>query len=174
MKIHLEYCPRCGRDLDYAGADSCRYCKWEQMLSVVAVLETMWDWRSMTSSAGYQQAPPYFRINEQNYTGKRLYKLIGPNAKLLVTNSCKELVSGPNKHGKPDPDWLATNLMDLEPFDVLLVCGKVAQETFRKSEHAIFTNARIIEMPHPAARTYWTAARLAETAQLIQFGYGNN
>ena len=30
---------------------------------VAAVLETMWDWRGMTSEAGYQEAPRWFRIN---------------------------------------------------------------------------------------------------------------
>lgn len=28
--LHLEYCPRCGRDLDNPGNGYCRFCKWEQ------------------------------------------------------------------------------------------------------------------------------------------------
>jgi len=69
---------------------------------VVAILETMWDWRGQASSAGYRQAPEYFRINPSNHSGRRLYKLIGPDSRLLVTNACRELVSSAKHHGKGD------------------------------------------------------------------------
>ena len=84
------------------------------MTRVVAILETMWDWRGMTSGAGYQEAPRFFRINSENFSGKRLYSLIGPDAKLLVTNACRELGNGPNFHGKGDPAWLKQNLELIE------------------------------------------------------------
>lgn len=136
------------------------------MIRVVAVLETMWDWKAQTSSAGYKQAPRFFRINPRNFSGRRLYKLVGPNAHLLVTESCRELVSAAHKHGTPDPEWLRENLLLLEPFEVLLLCGKVAQQTFLRSEHP--TAARIVEMPHPAARAYWTAKNIETTKDFIQ------
>ncbi|KKL93991.1 hypothetical protein LCGC14_1869190 [marine sediment metagenome] len=98
-----------------------------QSRRVVAILETMWDWRGQTSGAGYGEAPRYFRINPQNHSGRRLYKLIGPDAKMLVTNACRELGKSAKDHGKPDPDWLRDNLQRLDNkmggFDTLLVCG---------------------------------------------------
>lgn len=137
------------------------------MKRVVAILETMWDWRGMTSGAGYSEAPRFFRINAENYSGKRLYKLIGPDAKLLVTNACRELVTGPQHHGKGDPVWLEENLRTLDGLgpmpegatpaniDVLLVCGKVAQATYLAQTYQCRW-AKVLFMPHPAARSYWT------------------
>lgn len=142
---------------------------------VVAILETMWDWRSMTSSAGYQKAPRYFRINPNNFSGRRLYKLIDGNGNLLVTNACMELASSAKEHGNPSPEWLAQNLQLMDvggvedhlnhtiqfnenvkqgKIDLLLVCGKVAQTTYKDCGY-IPKNATVIEMPHPAARAYW-------------------
>lgn len=145
-------------------------------MRVVAVLETMWDWRQRTSSAGYSEAPRFFRISPDNYSGKRLYKLVGPDAQLLVTNACRELVSGPGKHGKPDPAWLAENLTEIElkrqdsvAMDVLLVCGNVAQETYRLCGYRPI-RARVLEIPHPAARGFWTGAKIQQVAYDIQNG----
>jgi hypothetical protein len=98
---------------------------------IVAVLESMWDWRQMTSGAGYAEAPRSFRINPKNYSGKRLYRIVGADADLHVTNACRELVGSASEHGKPDPAWLRENLDLLAPFDVLLVCGKVARPPTR-------------------------------------------
>lgn len=149
------------------------------MIRAVAILETMWDWRAMTSGAGYSEAPRYFRINSENFSGRRLYKLVGPDAKLLVTNACRELVSGPEKHGKGDPAWLAENLRILDglgalpdgtvptTIQLLLVCGKVAQATYKACGYQP-KEARVIEMPHPAARFCWTTAKIEEMAALIQ------
>lgn len=141
---------------------------------VVAILETMWDWQQKTSSAGYSQAPRFFRINPGNYSGRRLYKLIGPGAQLLVTNACKELVSSSKEHGTPDPEWLAGNLAEIEvnrtdsvAIDVLLVCGKVAQETFKKSGYKPL-HARVLEIPHPAARQVWTRDYIQQVSRDIQ------
>lgn len=135
----------------------------------------------MTSGAGYSEAPRYFRINSENYSGKRLYKLVGPNARLLVTNACRELVTGPEKHGKGDPVWLGENLRTLDGtgilpdgvvsarIEVLLVCGKVAQETYRRCGYTP-SQARVIEIPHPAARMVWTREKIQAIAALVQGG----
>lgn len=142
-------------------------------MRVIAILETMWDWRAKTSSAGYSEAPRYFRINPQNFTGRRLYKLVGPTARLLVTNACRELVSGPQHHGTPDPIWLGENLRILDGvkgilpggglvpddqwrIDLLLVCGKVAQKTYKACGY-VPKAASVLEIPHPAARTVWSS-----------------
>jgi len=156
-----------------------------KFMRVVAILETMWDWRAMTSSAGYTEAPRYFRIHRENYSGRRLYKLVGPNAKLLVTNACRELASGPEKHGRPDPIWLGENLRIIDgvggtlpgggivpdrewpPIDVLLVCGGVAQKTYKACGYTPRA-ARVIEIPHPAARMVWTKQFIENTARRIQ------
>lgn len=144
-------------------------------MRAVAILETMWDWRSMTSEAGYAEAPRYFRINPDNFSGRRLYKLVGPDANLLVTNACRELVKSPKEHGKPNPSWLAENLRIIDTveglpsqgaIDVLLVCGKVAQRTFAECGFTT-KHARVIEIPHPAARV-WTREYIDQVAKSIQ------
>jgi hypothetical protein len=132
---------------------------------MVAVLDSMWDWRQMTSGAGYAEAPRSFRINPDNFSGKRLYRICGPDATLLVTNACRELCSSANHHGTPDPAWLHENLKLLEPFDVLLICGRVARATYARCGYV--ASARVFEMMHPAART-WTNAMLNATAAEVQ------
>lgn len=134
------------------------------MTKIVAVLETMWDWRQMTSGAGYREAPRSFRINPQNHSGKRLYRIIGQDADLHVTNACRELCASANHHGTPDAAWLKENLEILMPFDILLVCGKIAQKTYRDTGF-VFEN--MIEMPHPAARM-WTLAMIESTAEKVR------
>lgn len=146
------------------------------MTRVVAVLESMWDWRAMTSGAGYSEAPRYFRINPENYSGRRLYRLIGEGCNLLVTNACRELVRSAKEHGTPNPAWLAENLRLLDGGDdegrtgrvqVLLVCGKVAQETYRRCG-LVLPKATVLEMPHPAARLVWTKDKIEAMAARIR------
>lgn len=131
----------------------------------VAILESMWDWRGMTSGAGYQkeEAPRSFRINPDNHSGRRLYKLCGSRANLRVTNACRELQRSPNDHGTPDSAWLKENLKLLEPFDVLLVCGNVAQQTY---DVCGYTALRVLKVPHPAARM-WTREMIADAQSAI-------
>lgn len=133
-------------------------------MKIVAVLESMWDWRQMTSGAGYREAPRSFRISPENYSGKRLYRIVGLDADLHVTNACRELCGSANHHGTPDPEWLRENLDLLAPFSVLLVCGKVAQATYAQSGHHF---ERTIKLPHPAARM-WTQAMIAAAAQSVR------
>ena len=121
-------------------------------LHVVAILDTMWG-----DEPG--EAPPFFKINPRNHSGRRLYNLIGEDASLLVTDSCRELVTSPKDHGKPDPEWLRQNLEHLESLrhiDLLLVCGAVAKKTYGRCCFLPSSQTRIIEMPHPAARLVWT------------------
>jgi len=121
------------------------------------VLETMWG------RAG--KSPGWFRINPQNHTGRRLYWLVGHN-RLWVTNACPEQVNSPLEHGTPDPLWLARNLKRLR-YDLLLVCGKVAQITYKRCLYE--PDCRVLEIPHPAWRG-WTRERLDVTQELIQSG----
>lgn len=147
------------------------------MVRAIAILEEMWDWRSMTSGAGYvERAPSHFQINEDNFTGRRLYDFLGHHD-LLVTNACPELVTSASGRGKPDKKWLSNNLRALWPFELLLVCGKVAQQTYSLADtmdrySPRQPRARVIEMPHPAART-WTRSALAWARRLIQEGSGD-
>ncbi|PIW54604.1 MAG: hypothetical protein COW16_10465 [Sphingomonadales bacterium CG12_big_fil_rev_8_21_14_0_65_65_10] len=131
---------------------------------IVAVLDSMWDWRARTSGAGYAEAPRHFRINPENYSGKRLYRIAGKDADLFVTNSCRELCGSASDHGTPDPAWLRENLEHLDPIDVLLVCGKVAQGAYAKSGHEF---ERKILIPHPAARN-WTNSKIEATARQVK------
>ena len=145
------------------------------MRRVVAVLDTMWDWRSMTSDYGYEErAPEYYIINQKNLSGSRLYKWLGKKGQyfdeLLVTNACPQLVTSSRGRGTPDPKWLSDNLRSLWPFTLLLVGGKVAQETYRLCDTLEGRQrARVIELPHPANRT-WTRQALDLTRRYIQEG----
>ena len=126
---------------------------------VVAILDTMYDWRGKTSGVGLRQAPRFFRINPHNHSGKRLYSLIYPATRLLVTDACRELVQKPTDHGTPDPIWLSSNLQfinTIRPITLLLVCGKVAQKTYAQCTFKGNGATRVIELPHPAARPVWT------------------
>lgn len=146
----------------------------------VAILEVMWDWRSMTSDAGYvERAPGYFRINQDNLTGGRIYDWLGPRGEyyddLLVTNACPELVSSARGRGTPDPKWLRENLRELWPFSLLLICGRVAQNTFQLNmiPDGLYSQSkgrcRIVEVPHPAARV-WSRKSLNLAGQFIRDG----
>lgn len=122
------------------------------MKRVIAILEVMWDWRARTSAAGFrEQAPRWFDINPENFTGRRLHKWLHEFDEFKVTNACPELVSSAKGRGTPSKQWLHENLMALHPFNLLLVCGRVAQETY---EAADALGARVIELPHPAARCW--------------------
>ena len=136
---------------------------------VVALLEVMYDWRGMTSGAGYEEtAPPYYTINPDNKSGRVLYSWLGRQGEhydeLLVTNACPQLVTGPNQRGTPDKSWVSKNLKELAPFSLLLVCGAVAAKNYYQCDAE---NSRIIELPHPAART-WTREDLAFAGRLIR------
>jgi hypothetical protein len=142
------------------------------MPKAVAILEVMWDWGAKTSSAGYtEQAPSYFRINPRNLTGGRLYKWLGKQGQyfddLLVTNACPELVSSAKGRGKPDHNWLQTNLDELWPFDLLLVCGNVAQHTYLKLSNR--PACRTLFVPHPAYRM-WSTKNLKIVERFVQLG----
>jgi hypothetical protein len=120
-------------------------------MNIVALLDSMWGWRGYNDAG--EEAPRYFRINRENHSGRRLYSLVG-DASLLVTNSCRTVQSSANHHGAPDPAWVLDNLKFLqsEKMDLLLVCGKVAKETYERSG---FEAPHVIFMDHPAARR-WT------------------
>ncbi len=135
------------------------------MKHVVAILDTMWG-----GEPG--EAPRYFKINPNNHSGRRLYTLVG-DAQLTVTNACRERVTSAKEHGTPDPDWLAENLIrlyDVRLIDVLLVCGKVAQATYKAAcpEGGWFRSVRVIYVPHPAARQGWTKEYIARIKQEVQ------
>jgi hypothetical protein len=131
-------------------------------MNIVALLESMWGWRGYSAEGDVIR---YFRINPENFSGKRLYRICGDHS-LLVTNSCRECQASANDHGKPDPQWVADNLKFLagQQMDLLLVCGKVAKETYERSG---FKFERVIFMDHPAARR-WTNKALDDTHAEIE------
>jgi hypothetical protein len=134
------------------------------MKTVVAVLDTMWGERNA-------RAPRYFQINPNNRSGKMLYRLVGPYRRLWVTNSCREMVNNARRHGKPDPGWLAENLRRLKP-DLVLVCGKVAQKTFREACPMKWDGCDDISIPHPAARN-WSQKQIKRIARKIEKKLGD-
>lgn len=124
----------------------------------VAVLDTFWS-----SPGDGPNAPGMFRINPYNFTGRRLYWLLG-HKDLWCTDACKNVVYKSIDHGKPDPEWLASNLRRLS-CDLLLVCGRVAERTFHVCGYA--PDCRVVTIPHPAARN-WTKEKLNKYRELIQ------
>lgn len=131
-------------------------------MNVVALLESMWAWRGYNDPD--EEAPRYFRINRDNFSGRRLYTLVGDH-NLLVTNSCRIVQRSANHHGTPDPVWVKGNLEFLvgQQMDLLLVCGKVAKETYIASG---FSFPRVIFMDHPAARRWTTVSMRAFRDQI--------
>jgi hypothetical protein len=145
-------------------------------MNVVALLESMWGWR------GYSEAGDvirYFRINPDNFSGRRLYRIVGDH-NLLVTNSCRECQRSASDHGKPDPAWVESNLTILKErgMDLLLVCGKIAKETFMKTSFAPYTRfdgngmvavepVRHIFMDHPATRR-WSNKTLDDARNRVE------
>lgn len=123
----------------------------------VVILDTMWG------APG--NAPGMFRINPNNFTGRRLHYFLG-HSDFWVTNSCRECVGHAKAHGTPDPGWLKQNLERIK-FDLLLICGNVAKRTFHQCEFEVPESVRVLEIPHPAWRA-WTKQKLEETKELIQ------
>jgi hypothetical protein len=131
---------------------------------IVAVLDTAVS-RSW-AGIGNGLAPRYFKINPKNHSGKRLYRLVGQDHvnRLIITNVCRELVTDPNHHGKPDPTYVAENLVILKPA-LILVCGSIAQKAFEESGYVPMVP--VITLLHPAART-WTMKLLKKAERQIQ------
>ena len=150
------------------------------MANIVALLDSMWGWGGYYNAG--EEAPRSFRINPENHSGSRLYRLCG-NHFLLVTNCCRFVQYSAKDHGKPDAEWVRENLIFLrkEKMDLLLLCGRVAQETFRQicqvpKLHEVGTMLITPEEPlpftyfcidHPAARR-WSKSKMDSTAQEIE------
>jgi hypothetical protein len=153
-------------------------------MKIVALLESMWGWQGFNEPG--EEAPRYFRINPDNHSGRRLYRICGPGHSLLVTNCCRIVQSSANHHGSPDIEWTRNNLLFLQQqkMDLLLVCGHVARETFAQicqmSTHNLIpgvsglvgvdhenpARVRYLIMDHPAARR-WSNQKIDETAALV-------
>lgn len=126
-------------------------------MKVVALLESMWGWRGCIDPG--TEAPRFFRINPENLSGRRLYRICG-DANLIVTNSCRTVQVSANHHGVPDASWVTENLRQAQTdgCDVFLICGKIAKSTYEQSgldfQNVLFIN-------HPAWRL-WSNAALDE------------
>jgi hypothetical protein len=131
-------------------------------MKIVALLESMWGWGGYNDPG--QEAPRFFRINPDNFSGRRLYQLCG-DANLIVTNSCRVVQASANHHGTPDPGYVRENLerAHADGCDLFLICGRVARETYQKT--GLDLNS-VLFMDHPAARR-WTTASLNEVKQKI-------
>jgi hypothetical protein len=134
-----------------------------QHFGAIVVLETMWDWCGLEQSRYGNQGPPYFEINPDNHSGRRLYYLLD-GVDFRVTNACPQVVSHSSQHGTPDVAWLTKNLQSVT-YDLLLVCGRVAQQTFRASTFR--PTCPILNMKHPAARN-WTNEEMDRWRGLIR------
>jgi hypothetical protein len=128
-------------------------------MKIVALLDSMWGWGGYNDAG--EEAPRYFRINRDNFSGRRLYRICGDH-NLLVTNSCRTVQSSANHHGVPDPEWVGRNLALLakEGMDLLLVCGRVAKQTYLRRPCGWNAHyPKVLFIDHPAARR-WTNEKL--------------
>jgi len=123
---------------------------------VVAVLAVQWGYPG-------DRVCRWFYPNPYNHSGGRLIKLIG-HAGFTMTNACSDIVYRAAQQGTPDPAWLRANLKALRP-DVVLVCGAVAQGTFKRD--MVPKGARVFKLPHPAART-WSRRLIEQWSKRIQ------
>jgi len=125
-------------------------------IQCLVVLEVMW---------GVKQpiAPSLFQINRNNFSGRRLYYLIG-HSNFLVTNACVEQVANAQQKGTPDPQRLARTLQRIS-YHLLLVCGNVAWDTYKNCGYK--PDCAVLRMKHPAART-WTKQELAHWKDRIE------
>lgn len=146
-------------------------------MQFLAILETMWDWRQLTSNFGYDdEAPDFFKINPENFTGKRLYYMTGVGRdQLYVTNACPQLVNSASAHGTPDVkrlesnvNWWCRRVVANQNEATILVCGKVAQKTFEEGVIDVHDGIYHVYMPHPAWRG-WTN----ETLDAVKEQLGN-
>lgn len=147
-------------------------------MKIVALLESMWGWRGFHEAG--EVAPRYFRINRDNHSGRRLYRLVGTRD-LLVTNCCRTVQKTANDHGTPDLEWVRENLaiLKIDRMDLLLVCGRIAQQTFNQiasmpsgatdgeSYISGIGIVRFYMIDHPAARR-WSIEKLNQTQQHIE------
>lgn len=133
------------------------------MMKVVALLESMWGWGGYNEPG--EEAPRFFRINPDNFSGRRLYRICG-EANLIVTNSCRIVQRSASHHGTPDPAWVRENLQRAQKdgCDLFLICGRIAKETYTAAgldfSNVIFTD-------HPAARR-WTNAKLDALSEQVK------
>ncbi len=129
--------------------------------SYLAILDTMYG------EGG--EADSWFPISPYNHSGKRLYTLTNSKfPRVWVTNACKEQTTHSKLHGKPDKHWLLSNLLKLpEELKVapLLVCGGVAQRTYRYSKYLHLGPSFFL--PHPAARN-WTLGKIENAKELVK------
>jgi hypothetical protein len=107
----------------------------------------------------------WFRINPQNFTGRRLHSAFG-DLPFVVTNACPEVVGHSSERGTPNASWLRHNLAALRPRFVL-VCGRVAESTF--SADMVDSRCVVLFRRHPAART-WTRLALLSLGDDVRRG----
>lgn len=133
-------------------------------MKIVALLESMWAWGGYNEPD--EEAPRFYRINPNNFSGRRLYRICG-DANIVVTNSCRFVQKSANHHGKPDPEWVRENLLQAhaDGCNLFLICGKIAQQTFEDIHLSYLPH---IYMDHPAARR-WSNEKLDEIAARINF-----
>lgn len=131
-------------------------------MRILALLESMWGWGGYNKPG--EEAPRFFRINPDNFSGRRLHALCG-NANLLVTNSCRVVQRSANHHGDPDPQWVRENLehAQRDMCDLILICGAVAKATYQATG---LNYQNVLFIDHPAARR-WTKEKIKSVAEQI-------
>jgi hypothetical protein len=147
--------------------------KGQALKRAVVILDVMWGWGA---SGSLETALPHFRINPNNFSGRRLHKWL-PAAMgwdFVVTNACPELVKTAAGRGKPSLTWLRSNLMSLQttgPLDLALICGQNAKKTFANCGLSLLPN-RLLYLPHPAAR-FWNMAGI-DLVKMVINGSGQS
>lgn len=127
-------------------------------MRILCVLQNAW---------GDRQLPIVFCPNPFNKSAKVVRKMVGDNY-YDFSNTTDVVTSSPK--GKPSPNYEHfRKVMEMMPkYDLILVCGKQAEETVRKFQDEIRQIGKpIIFVPHPAARNL-TNKRVAKINRVIQ------
>lgn len=117
----------------------------------LVILEVMWG--------PLDSYRPVFPINPNNHSGRRLHKIMP--GWFVVGNACPGIVDRASARGTPDPEHLAKVFQSViarrYTLPVVVICGKVARETFQAISRPTEVR-RVMFMPHPAARGFWSNA----------------
>lgn len=114
-------------------------------MKVICILQNAWGGRNI---------PVIFEPNPLNKSAKTIRKICGTTA-LIFHFSNTTGVSTETAKGKPPIDYehFEKVIKRLQSYDVILVCGKQAQEAVKKTiDQFKILNKPVIYIPHPASR----------------------
>lgn len=115
-------------------------------MKVLCILQNAW---------GPFELPMVFKPSPWNKSAKRLQSICVGHT-IYFGNTTLQVTAKANGHAKPDPEHVKKLLARAVHYDLILVCGKQAEEAVIANLPKGF-DRHIIWMPHPASRTLTNA-----------------